>query len=279
MIEGSAITVLDDPEQSGDNCNSDGEIVSFDLSVADKKVPFRISITAKRAKLADIVPPARTIADKLILAFLETLAQNGQSISCRKGCSACCRYLIPLSVPEIFRFREELLAMPKDKGSRILKSCAVAAKRILDESSESLDADIITKNNLDQTDHLSKWYAGLKLPCPFLSEGLCELYEQRPLACRQHIVTGSSFFCHPDNRGKPDVIAMPVNVLEAVGQLTAELENSEIEALMLPLAFSWAQDNLRRAERTWPAVTMVKRFVEILELTALKESYFPALST
>jgi hypothetical protein len=62
-----------------------------------------------------------------------------------------------------------------------------------------------------------------------------------------------------------------VSILEALGQLTAELEQSDIEAVMLPLAFAWAQENLHRAERTWPAVEMVKRFVEIMQEIALKK--------
>ena len=88
----------------------------------------------------------------------------------------------------------------------------------------------------------------------------------------EHIATGSPVLCKTDHKGNPNVVPMPVSVLEAIGQLTAELENLDIEAVMLPLAFPWAQDNLLRAERTWPAVTMVKRFVEILELMASKNS-------
>ena len=64
---------------------------------------------------------------------------------------------------------------------------------------------------------------------------------------------------------EPDVVKLPVSILECVGQLTAELEQSEVEAIMLPLALPWAQENLGRAERTWPAVTMVERFVEIIK--------------
>jgi uncharacterized protein (DUF1778 family) len=72
---------------------------------------------------------------------------------------------------------------------------------------------------------------------------------------------------------------MPVSVLKAFGQLTAEMENLDIEAVMLPLAFAWAQDNLLRAKRTWLAATMVKRLIEILEETAVKNSTTPAIST
>ena len=79
--------------------------------------------------------------------------------------------------------------------------------------------------------------------------------------------------------GDPDVVPMPLSVLEAVAQLASELENIDIKAVILPLAFAWAQDNIQRSRRTWPAVTMVKRFVEILKEMASKNSAVPALST
>lgn len=60
---------------------------------------------------------------------------------------------------------------------------------------------------------------------------------------------------------------MPVSVLNALAQLAGELEQLDIEAVMLPLAFAWAQDNIQRSKRDFPAVMMVERFVEILQAT------------
>ena len=272
MINSLATTVLGKLGERDNGCLHGAEIISFELNVAGRMERFHINVTAKQATLADIVPLARKISTKLTASFLEKLREDGQTIACHKGCSACCSYLVPLSVPEVFRLREELLAIPQDKSSRILKSCALVAINILDKGTKKLNTNELTENDLAQANQVSKWYAGLKLACPFLSDGLCMLYEQRPLACREHIATGSNFFCQPDRRGEPNVVPMPISVLEALGQLTAELENLEIEAIMLPLAFPWAQDNLERSKRTWPAVTMVKRFVEILERTASKNS-------
>ena len=272
MFDSSAVTVLDESGRLDSNYPCDTEIISFELDVAGKTVQFRIDVAAKQATLADIVPLARRLSTKLAILFLERLRENGQSIPCCKGCSACCSYLIPLSVPEVFRLREELLAMPSSKSSRILKSCVIAAKRILDKSHEDIDANKLTKNNLAQKDEISKWYTSLKLTCPFLSEDLCLLYEQRPLACREHIVTGSAVSCETGHRTEPNVAPMPVSILEALGLLAAELEQSDVEAVMLPLALPWTQDNLQRSRQTWPAVTMVKRFVGILKETAVKNS-------
>jgi hypothetical protein len=50
------------------------------------------------------------------------------------------------------------------------------------------------------------------------------------------------------------------------------LEQSDIEAVMLPFALPWAQGNLERSERKWPGVIMAERFVEILKTAASRSS-------
>jgi hypothetical protein len=65
---------------------------------------------------------------------------------------------------------------------------------------------------------------------------------------------------------------MPVSTLKSLGQLTSELEGTSVEAVMLPLALPWAQENLKRDQRIWPAEMMVERFVEIIKAMASENS-------
>ena len=273
MTESQTITVLDKHQETSSNYSRAGEIISFELEVAGKTVPFDIDVAAEKATLADIVPPARKLSSKLAIAVREGVEEKGQSVPCGKGCCACCNSLTPLSAPEVFRMREELLVLPTETSNRILKSCIHTAERILEKMGriDCLLKDF-SKNGKPRISQINKWYGELKLTCPFLSESLCMLYEQRPLACREHIVTGSSGPCQKDRKCRPNVVPMPVSILEALGQLAGELEQTDVEAVMLPFSFSWAQDNLQRAERVWPAVEMVRRFVEILKQKASKNS-------
>lgn len=265
--------ILGEPGQINNNCGSDAETISFELDILGEPVRFSISVAQKQARLSDIAPLARTLSTKLTDTVLDRLHRNGKFSPCCKGCSACCNYLIPLSVPEAFRLREELLALPAEQGRALLQSCLDTAKRILDEKPKEFDINELTEAECQiQINQLGKWYAGLKLPCPFLSDSLCTSYENRPVACREYIVTGSALLCEDERTDESQIVQMPVSVLQCLGQLTAELEQSNIEAVMLPLAIPWAQENLERSERTWPAVTMVERFVEILRALNIEQS-------
>jgi len=273
MAENVPITALAESDRAEDYCGNGAAVIGLELDIFGKPVRFHIGAAQRQARLADIVPAARVLSTKLALAVSDKLRKEGMSVPCCKGCSACCNHLIPLSAPEVFRMREEVLAMPENRGRAVLQSCLNAAKKILDNISESSDLYPSTEIlGPTQVSRLGRWYAGLKLPCPFLSDGLCTIYEQRPTACREHIVTGSPSLCEAEWTDESQLVRMPVSVLEALGQLASDLEGTPIEAVMLPLALPWAQENLQRHQRKWPAVMMVERFIEIVKTMAEENS-------
>jgi len=100
---------------------------------------------------------------------------------------------------------------------------------------------------------------------------VCSIYEQRPLACREHYVKHSAEACR-SVYVIPKVLEMPVQVPNALGQLASELEGTSIEAVILPLVLVWYEENSDRAEQTWPCSMMVKRFVEIIKVMASRSS-------
>jgi len=165
--------------------------------------------------------------------------------------------------------------MPSDRGSAVLRASLNAARRILAGASEDSGGQGAVLEDGDiEMDRLGLWYAGLKLECPFLRDDLCSCYDQRPVACREHMVTSDKCCCGAEDAGEASAVRIQTSVLECLGRLTAELEQTDVEAVMLPLALPWAQENLDRSRRTWPAVMMVERFIEILK--ALAEGPLPS---
>ncbi len=241
---------------------------NLELDIPGDPACFSIMVADKPARLSDIVPLARDLSNSLALTMIQRLGARGDCVPCRKGCSACCNYLVPMSVPEAFRLAEELSAIPASEGQPLIKSSIETAGKILDNMPTDFDLSGSADENGLRSEEVGDWYAGLGLPCPFLSDGLCLRYEQRPIACREHLVTGSATLCDLASTEQAEGVKMPVSVLECLGRLTAELEQSDVEAVMLPLALPWAQENIERAGRTWPAPTMVERFIEILQTTA-----------
>jgi Fe-S-cluster containining protein len=238
------------------------EVVGFNIELFNQKLNFEIATAKGWATLADIVPVARQISTKVALAILNNLKQQGQVVPCCKGCSQCCYYLVPLSVPEAFCLRRQILHMNPARREFLVNRWLETAAIVIESHQHSSEQNrTFTESDISK---ISQWYSQIKLPCPFLSENLCTVYQIRPSACREHIVTGSSGLCGTDTTRDINVVNMPISILEAMTQLTAQLEQSQPEAVMLPVALPWTQINLERDKRTWPAIEIVERFADIL---------------
>jgi Fe-S-cluster containining protein len=270
MIENSAVTLLDEPGRTG-NASGGLETLRFKLDIAGERLGFGVQIVRGQVRLSDIVPLARALSERLCRATLQKLRAEGSEVPCRKGCAACCSYLVPLSVPEVFRLREDISALPGEQGRAVLNACLSAAGKILEKKPDNpASGESLGINGAEQADRIGQWYAGLNLPCPFLSEDVCISYRERPIACREHFVTSPAALCLPGGTCETSVVPTPVSILECLGRLCAELEQREVEAVILPLALPWALKNHERSGRTWPTGMMVERFIEILKAAAAK---------
>jgi Fe-S-cluster containining protein len=275
VAENPEKTIGMEPIGTGESGNNATEVIGLELGILGKEVDFSIAVVKGQATLADIVPLARTICTKITDVVVESICSDGGRIPCRKGCVACCGpYLVPLSVPEALRLNEEISAAPPNQREPMLRACLLAAHRILNQKPPEPFLDQTTEPSQAGPAELNlvlSWYASLKLPCPFLCKGLCTIYQQRPMACRELFVKDSADACGGE-QSIAEVVQMPVKMPNALAQLASDFEGTTAEAVILPLTPAWYEQNKQRADRTWPAVMMVKRFLEIVREMAAKNS-------
>ncbi len=269
------IIVLSESEAS--KRNRDRKTIAFEVDILGKPVNICFGINEKKTKLADIVPPAQVVCGKIIDVVVKEIRKQGGNIPCRKGCCACCRYIVPLSVPEAFWLRENILAMPAAQQKIILQSCLSAAVRII---GKKLPKPVSTSTSSDvETDieGVANWYKSLKLDCPFLYKKVCLIYKKRPLVCREYFIVGHGRACK-GKRSKAKVVKLPVQISRVLSRLASKLEAMEEEAAAVPLALSWCEENLERSRRVWPADLMLGHFVEITkEMASTSTSGAPAI--
>jgi len=231
----------------------------------------QVVVTDTPAGLADLVPLARTLATRIITDATNQASTAGENVPCGKGCAACCSYLVPLSAPEALCMGREIGSLSKSSDPATVRALTAAAGRILEGWPESPFAKTDPDNSGDDGDieAVGRWYASLDLPCPFLSEGACcTIYDKRPLACREHAVLGSAAYCEGFNPGRGKRLELPVKILDALGQVAADLEQTEVQAVMMPLVPFWYEENRHRALQTWSGPELVSRFLDCLGDTA-----------
>lgn len=114
------IVVVSDP--AGERSET-RRLFSLNLNFPGERSGFHISATQGGARLADIVPVARSLCTAFVDATLRHLEERGARLLCHQGCcAACCRHLVSLSIPEAFRVAEEVTACPAEKRDEILQT-------------------------------------------------------------------------------------------------------------------------------------------------------------
>ncbi len=242
--------------------------VSIELGLFGR--PLRLTATAsdQPMRLADVVPLARSICDQVVHRTIEHIQAGGEAPSCHRGCGACCRYIVPLSVPEAFRLHEDISAMPAEQRARAEELFAKAVTRIVQAGPPDIPTDETAQDDSGPANAMAQWYATLDMPCPLLIDQCCDSYSIRPTACREHLVTSKPAFCAGNDPATGNLVAMPFSVTQALAMLAANMEGSHFEAVLMPTALQWCSDNAVRAQLAWPGRKLVQRFANILQQLA-----------
>jgi Fe-S-cluster containining protein len=217
--------------------------------------------------ITSIVSLTRRLGEEMLKLEEHQSRDAGQSISCRMGCAACCRMLVPLSPPEAFALREYIEQLPQNRQAsivqRIADSKAVLASEGLLDRLEAV-ADATTPIPDEDLEPLNRAYYALRHPCPFLENEICSIYEARPAACRELLVTSPAELC--DNLAENPVQPVPVSarIGTVLGLLWASLTTTSARLIPLPLALDWAAQHRDDATQTWAGSYLIDQMLDTM---------------
>ncbi|MCD6393119.1 MAG: YkgJ family cysteine cluster protein [Planctomycetes bacterium] len=237
-------------------------VVRFELDIFGHPLRIGISFADRPAKLAELVPMARQITDLISRLITNKLNSSGRKIACQKGCAACCYYLSAVSTAEAFCISNAIFALPSQERRMLIRACCTAGRSTI----ASVASNRIAAQDMSQADtlqNLSDWYSSLHLRCPFLVNDCCQIYDDRPLACREYLILEGSGACGGDCTDRDRRVDIPVSIAQILAETCCKLQGRD-DTVVLPLAIAYAYDNPDDARRTYPAETLVRTFVETL---------------
>jgi Fe-S-cluster containining protein len=217
--------------------------------------------------ITSIVPLTRRLGEEILKLEEHQSRNSGRSVSCRMGCAACCRMLVPLSPPEAFSLLEYVEQLPEERQATIGRKLAaskaeLAAHGLLDRLQAVADAERPISD--EELEPINRAYYALRHPCPFLEDEMCSIYEARPAACRELLVTSPAALC--DNLVENPVEPIPVSVRigTVLGLLWATVSESAPRLLPLPLALDWAKQHRMTASRRWAGSHLIDRMLDAM---------------
>jgi Fe-S-cluster containining protein len=193
----------------------------------------------------DLLLPARALTDHLSRASLEHVEKQGQRVTCARGCTACCRQLIPVSPIEARALADLVASMPPARRETVRARFAEAVRRmeaagLLDPSAPRGRQALLASSAEATWDEISRRYYALRQDCPFLEANECSIYGERPLACREYQVTSPVALCEALN---PELEATPrpVWMSEAMAAAGSAIAGTSKASVPLPLSLEWAE--------------------------------------
>jgi Fe-S-cluster containining protein len=229
------------------------------LSTPLGRIRGTVEVDTGPMRLADLVPTAFGLTDILVGRANKAAEKIGRPISCRSGCGIRCCQIVPLSPPEVFYLADYILTLPAVRQKTVTEKFELIVKEL---DSHSLSSRLLDPEYTDELVlAIAEEYFALQLPCPFLAEGSCSIYEHRPVACREYNVTSPPEYCRDPYQFQVDKVAMPLPLSASLSWLTADLNGSIPRLIPLSLLLSWSSEQQELGQHYWPGLELFHSYM------------------
>lgn len=200
------------------------------LKIGDEAVDLELAVPPETVATEDLMPVFQGLTNLVVSIGVEKAEAAGRTISCCAGCGACCRQIVPISAVEARDLARVVEQMPAERQARVRARFEAALARLEPTGLLARAGDLKPE---DETAFGLEWFAQ-KVACPFLEDEACSIHPDRPLACRQYLVTSPAENCAAPSRETIEMVALPG---DPAGALLAA-SRAEIGTGWLPLVLA-----------------------------------------
>jgi Fe-S-cluster containining protein len=191
--------------------------VSATLKLGAHRLQLSVSVPAGPTRLDDMLPLLQILSNELVDMAEREAADRGTPVSCRRGCGACCRQLVPVSPVEARQIARLVERLPLERQQVIRARFAQARQRL-----EAVGMWQQLQNRATWPEsavaEVGLAYFRLGIPCPFLEDESCSIHPQRPLTCREYLVTSPAEHCADPSTGQIQWVPLPAKVWVAAAR-------------------------------------------------------------
>jgi len=230
---------------------------SAELTVQGYQVRIEMDVPTASKRPIHLLPLFQSVANALVEVGVSLAEADGRTVSCTKGCGACCRQLVPVSPCEARHLRELVDELPEPRRSAIRARFSAAHDRL---EASGLTERLRNPARIKQTaEALALEYLRLGIACPFLEDESCSIHADRPLSCREYLVTSPAEHCKQPTAATVRGVAMPIEASHAVMQMEPTSESYRASWVTLALALDWAEAHPDQAPAK-PGPELVREF-------------------
>lgn len=249
---------------------ADDSTVEFniELNAGEHTIEATTRVPNASMRVTDLLPILRAFDDAVTGLATASVEQQGKPVSCRAGCGACCRQLVPISESEAHALAELVEAMPADRQAavrqRFEKTLAALEEHGLLEQLRKPEE----LKDLEDRRRIGEQYIKLGQPCPFLEEERCSIYPERPLTCREYLVTSPAENCWTPSAETIQKAPLPVKFSSILYTFDDGVGNRATSWIPLALALEWVARRKERPPLKLPGAELFRNFLKVVSTAA-----------
>lgn len=209
------------------------------LNIAGKPMQLKINVPDKKTSAYVLLKPLRDITQLAEDLAIEEEVSKGNKISCEKGCGACCSQLVPVTQVEARYLVRLVERMPKAR-KQVYKARFLEIYDQLEQAGlieQLMNPESIGENVIE----FGLKYFDLGIPCPFLEDSSCSIHAERPLRCREYLVTNPAANCSHPTRDNIQRVEYPAHLSRLLTAIYQPWTRYPQKWVPLSIIFSWVE--------------------------------------
>lgn len=249
------------PEQPA---SADGEPmaeVRLNLGFGGSRRAVAIQAPMRPLDQTELLPILQQFDNEVVALAEEESARQGKQISCCAGCGACCRQLVPVAAAEARRLAALVESFDEPRRATI-------ERRFADALTAYAEAGLLERMaSADQIpDEAARGEFGLAVfrvgvPCPFLENESCGIYPDRPLACREFLVTSPAENCRHPGPDNIERVPLPAALSETFYRFSPTGTRQAARWMPLVLSLRYAAEATAEPLPRQPGGEFVQKFL------------------
>lgn len=235
--------------------------VSLELKLADDVLKLEAPVTDAKTTAVELIPAFQAFTNQVVAHSIKLTERQGKTISCKAGCGACCKQPVPVTLIEVEHLNRVVKKMP-DREQQRIRAIFAHHLEVVEEAGLIDKLRNIPALEPAEKRELAAKYFKLGLECPFLENQSCGIYPDRPLECREFLVTSDPRYCAELDAEGIEHIDQQMHMAAALRKLSADSHNAAGRGWVLMIfALDLAKSGRLRFKKK-PSKEWVKGFLQ-----------------
>ncbi|HTW79785.1 MAG TPA: YkgJ family cysteine cluster protein [Terracidiphilus sp.] len=218
---------------------------AFTLSFGESSVQAEVEVPAGQTTLTELLPIIQKLDSAIVDGIAEHARSVGKPVSCRAGCGACCRQMVPVSLFEAEALIAWMQTLPEERRAELEQRFHRALTMLRDAGviDKILNSDWAL--GAEQATRMAIEYFHAGVPCPFLEDECCSIHPFRPLSCREYIVTSPPELCKDPSVHNVSGVQIPVKLSRALYAFGQQMEHGPRGWVPLVFLLAWGKSGAK----------------------------------